>query len=221
MKDHSKNKEDARTYILSYEVINNEIILKLASGEKYIVPYSEENEMKVIDKMENQALFCKTPTTVNDITVFQYFIGLGALWLPASGVLQTIRFINNPGVYSGIWMVLHGLGAVFCVANVLHNIYLKKDAKKLCYFIEHRRELNEKIGSSENMKLGLSKKTIKEIEKAQSTDKQPINVTNIDNYSLKELKILKANVERMTDFGFDEKTPKLKDVKVKKRELIK
>ena len=55
------------------------------------------------------------------------------------------------------------------------------------------------------MLIGLSSKVKKEIELQESMNNQPINVNNIDNYSLNDLKMLRENLRRISSFGFDEK----------------
>lgn len=54
MKDYLLNCDDSRRNILSYKIKNGEIVAKLASGELYIIPYSDENENTIISKMEEQ-----------------------------------------------------------------------------------------------------------------------------------------------------------------------
>ena len=52
MKDYSLNYDDSKKFILSYKIENGKIVAKLASGESCTVPYSEENENKIIFRME-------------------------------------------------------------------------------------------------------------------------------------------------------------------------
>ena len=55
MKDYLLNCDDSRRNILSYKIKNGEIVAKLASGELYTIPYSDENENTIISRMEEQA----------------------------------------------------------------------------------------------------------------------------------------------------------------------
>ena len=52
---------------------------------------------------------------------------------------------------------------------------------------------------------------IKQIELQKSENKQPFNINNIDNYSLRDLKTLRDNIERISSFGFDEEETVLED----------
>ena len=50
MKDYSLNFEDFTTFILNYKIENNLIIVKIASGENYVIPYTLKNEKKYLSK---------------------------------------------------------------------------------------------------------------------------------------------------------------------------
>lgn len=52
MKNYSLNYDDSKKFILSYKIEIGKIVAKLASGKSYTVPYSEENENKIISRME-------------------------------------------------------------------------------------------------------------------------------------------------------------------------
>ena len=96
--------------------------------------------------------------------------------------------------------------------------------KKLNYFLDHKEELNENIEKSEkseNIKLGVSKKAIKQIELQKSKNKQPFNINNIDNYSLSDLKALRENIKRISTFGFNEEETILEDTIEKKGPVLK
>ena len=54
MKDYSKSLEERREFILSYEIKDEQIIINLAKGEPYPIPYTEENLKKVDEKMKFQ-----------------------------------------------------------------------------------------------------------------------------------------------------------------------
>lgn len=46
MKNYTISNVDAKTFILNYEIKDGQIIINLASKEKYVIPYTEENEKK-------------------------------------------------------------------------------------------------------------------------------------------------------------------------------
>ena len=58
MKDYSISKEDAKTFVLKYEINrkDNLITVYLASKQTVTIPYSVENEKKILEKMKTQIL---------------------------------------------------------------------------------------------------------------------------------------------------------------------
>ena len=214
MRDYSLNYDDSKKFILSYKIENGKIIAKLASGELYTIPYSDENENKIISRMEEQAKHAqpkplKTPDKILAISQ--------PLVLP----IAIINFVNNGGWFYGILLAVIAVGAVDNPAKAIINAIKRRDIKKLNYFLDHKEELNENIKKSENIKLGVSKKAIKQIELQKSENKQPFNINNIDNYSLNDLKALRENIERISTFGFNEEEPILEDTIEEKGPVLK
>ena len=177
MKDYSLNYDDSKKFILSYKIENGKIVAKLASGESCTVPYSEENENKIISRMEEQARYAQPkPLKMLDkiLTISQ------PLMLP----IAIMNFVNNGGWFYGMFLAIIVEGAIYYPAKTIINAIKKRDIKKLNYFLDHKEELNENIEKSEkseNIKLGVSKKAIKQIELQKSKNKQPFNINNIDN----------------------------------------
>lgn len=214
MKDYSLNYDDSKKFILSYKIENGKIVAKLASGELYTVPYSEENENKIISRMEKQARYAepKPLKTLDKILAISQ-----PLVLP----IAIMNFVNNVGWFYGIMLAIIVEGAIYYPAKAIINAIKKRDIKKLNYFLDNKEELNESIEKSENMKLGVSKKAVKEIELQRSENKQPFNINNIDNYSLSDLKALRENIERISTFGFNEEEPILEDTIEEKGPVLK
>ena len=186
----------------------------MASGELYTVPYSEENENKIISRMEKQARYAE-PKPLN--TPDKILAISQPLVLP----IAIMNFINNGGWFYGIMLAIIVEGAIYYPAKAIINAIKKRDIKKLNYFLDNKEELNKSIEKSENMKLGISKKAVKEIELQRSKNKQPFNINNIDNYSLSDLKALRENIERISLFGFNEEETILEDTIEEKGPVLK
>lgn len=214
MKNYSLNYDDSKSFILSYKIENGKIVAKLASGELYTVPYSEENENKIISRMEKQTRYAE-PKPLN--TPDKILAISQPLVLP----IAIMNFINNGGWFYGIMLAIIVEGAIYYPAKAIINAIKKRDIKKLNYFLDNKEELNKSIEKSENMKLGISKKAVKEIELQRSKNKQPFNINNIDNYSLSDLKALRENIERISTFGFNEEEPILEDTIEEKGPVLK
>lgn len=213
MKDYSLNFDDSKKFILSYYIEDGKIVAKLASGEFYTIPYSEKNEAIIISKMEQQARYAKTkPIMALDRIL--------AIMQPSVLPLAIVNFIHHGGWYYGILVAIIAGGAIYYPAKVIMNIIRKREIEKLNYFLDHKKELNENIEKSENMKLSVSKKAIKEIEFQKSENKEPININNIDNYSLNDLKTLKSNIERISAFGFIEEEPVIENITEEKGPVL-
>lgn len=197
MKDYSLDYLDSTHFILSYKIKNKKIIIKLASGKPHVISYSKENENIIINRMEEQAKYA----FVKPISLYDYTLAIifPLVLLPKT----TLNFIEIGGWWSGLAFSCAVIGSICYPAKVINYLLRKKEVKKLKYFLAHKDELNKDIEKSENVKVGLSNKAVKEIEK-RVENKPTVNINNLDNYSLKDLKQIRENIERISYFGFDE-----------------
>ena len=214
MKDYSLNYNYYKKFILSYKIENGKIVAKLASGELYIVPYSEENENKIISRMEEQARNAQPKPLKSSDKIL-------AISHPLLLPIAIMNLINNDGWFYCMILAIIAGGAIYYPAKAITNAIKKRDIKKLNYFLDNKKKLNESIEKSENMILSVSKKAVKEIELQRSKNKQPFNINNIDKYSLSDLKALKENIERISTFGFNEEEPISEDTKEEKGPVLK
>ena len=183
MKDYSSNREEAKEFILSYKIFNNEIISKLACGEYYTIPYSIENENKIISKMEEQAKQLK----IEPITFFDILFSISSLTLSFGSFCNLLK--NDDWRYG---LLTSGFVLITCyyLSEIKRKKSKIKDIEKLNFFLENKEILellkiyNSKI-NSENKNSGL------------------ININNIDHYSLKDLKHFKEDILNITieEFG--------------------
>lgn len=196
MKDYSLNTDEQKKYILSYKIKDGKIIVKLANGEFYTIPYTEENEQLVISKMESQARHAE----VKPLGKMDKILSISQpLLLP----IAIANFINFGGWFYGIILCIMAETAIKFPAKRIINAIKKKDIEKLNYFLDHQQELNDNVENN-NMLLSVNKKTVNQIKAQQTEKKKPININNIDNYSLSDLRTLKKNLDRISSFGFNE-----------------
>ena len=206
MKDYSLNRKDSESFILSYTIEDGNIVAKTASGELITVPYSVENENQILSKMEKQAKRTKLkPLTLVDkiLTVSQPLV-----FLP----IVILKLIHYGGLYNAIIALMVVVTSLYFPAQTISYLLKKKELEKINYFLSNKNELNECIEKCENKELGLSKEAVKQIEIQKKEKKSPITINNIDNYSLADLKRLKANIEKntspeCTDYISEEKGP--------------
>lgn len=135
--------------------------------------------------------------------------------------IAIMNFVNNGGWFYVMLLAIIAGGAIYYPAKTIINAIKKRDIKKLNYFLDHKEELNENIEKSENIKLGVSKKAIKQIELQKSKNEQPFNINNINNYSLSDLKALRENIKRISTFGFNEEETILEDTIEEKGPVLK
>ncbi len=203
MKDYSLNPEERKQFITSYRIKNNEIIVKLASGENYVIPYNEQNEKKVLSRMEKQAE--NTTDIKNKLSKSN---GKSRVFLLWSAALFTFLFL--PAILLGQASVITYLGVSVTLLNIvlysydlIFNKLKQRDIAKQKYFLEHRQELNDNVNNNKNMLLGLSKKAKKQIEQAP-VERPVFDINTIDSYSLRDLKTLRDNIQRELAFGFNQ-----------------
>lgn len=159
MKDYSTGSESKR-FILSYKVEDNKIIAKLACGELYTIPYSQENENKIISLMEKQA----------DSAYVTLLTTLTKTLIVTSPLLLTLdisNFVNYGGWYWGT-MLFTGVVSVILLDGIIgiNQLIMKRDEKKLKEFLNCKESLNKSLDialNNRNITLGVSKKAIKEI----------------------------------------------------------
>ena len=56
MKNYAINKYQEKSFILNYKIIDDKIIINLASSDNYTLPYTKENEIMILERMKDQVL---------------------------------------------------------------------------------------------------------------------------------------------------------------------
>lgn len=192
MKDYTLDKLAQEKFIKNYKVKNDKIIINLASKEKYVIPYTKENEEKVLTKMEEQVNNARIKP-IGIINKFLVGVSYGALALALY-----LSIVETAILY---FVVAFGLSSFFTYQLVGNQIKVK-DLEKQRFFLDNRKLINDNIKKSPNMTLGLDKKIVTQIER--SDEQKIFDINLIDSYSLDDLKKLKRNILRFEEFSFDE-----------------
>ena len=192
MKDYTLDKLAQEKFIKNYKVKNDKIIINLASKEKYVIPYTKENEEKVLTKMEEQVNNARIKP-IGIINKFLVGVSYGALALALY-----LSIVETAILY---FVVAFGLSSFFTYQLVSNQIKVK-DLEKQRFFLDNRKLINDNIKKSPNMTLGLDKKIVTQIE--HSDEQKIFDINLIDSYSLDDLKKLKRNILRFEEFSFDE-----------------
>ena len=206
MRNYSTNYEDYQEYILSYKIENKEIIIKLATNELYVIPYTKENERIVIAMMERQA------KNIKEVPI--EIIRRNIAFVGASLSLSLIAFMKYIAVGNFITLfaiIMFGSLTMLSTSTAIQNIIRNKDIKKFRYFLKNKKELN--INAKKTKNLNISKKAEREIQKQNNIT--PININNIDSYSLKDLKKIRENIEQIIDGEIKEESVKVLELEKK------
>lgn len=204
MKDYSLNKEEEKRFILNYDIVDDKIIVKLASGEKYTVPYTRENEMEILDKMKAQVLNSRAAIEhLNSRFSFACLEGLCAailfLLIIAGGV---------PFTFMGVACVtLFGLNTIIEIFRAIDSKLKIKDIEKNRMFLENEELLNQGTSLNEEELSNEKNETNKMDFFVQ--EKPVLSLNDIDNMSYDELKSLideaKEYQEQEVSYNQDEK----------------
>lgn len=206
MKDYSLNKTERYNFILKYEIDHENIILYLASGEKYPIPYNEENEGAVLKKMKSQVrnayrFECEAG---NSIKINIGNIILNIVWI---SIYASFILLNSPQHLSNVWFLgINALSLVWSAINIAYFKGIKKDIEKAYFFLENAELLNNNIDKS-NVLINVSKKTCSKIQEVPE-DRCVFDINSIDSMSLEDLKTIKYNIERRNTFVFQEEEKK-------------
>lgn len=203
MRDYSLNIEGSKTFILKYEINDNKITVYFANGEEHIIPYSKENEKKLLEKMKEQVLNsgafkCNQEKKLSKSkSILAYSIGLllgdiiCSIFMPALPLFQHII----------IAFILSG----FSIFNIVYIFKLEKDLRdirKNKNFIELEEKLNQFERQNYNVFYNINEKTKEKL--CSQPDGQPqLTINSVNAISEEELNQIFANVDREEEFEFN------------------
>lgn len=203
MKDYSLNYEDSKTFILNYKIEDNQIIVNLASGEEYIIPYSLENEKKLLEQMKEQVIdsdVFKSKQEKKFSVAWKWAIWSGTMLVFNAVVLATgsssLPIVN--GICAG-WFVFDTTYRVYSMIDSKKKI---KDVNKNRMFLNNEELLNEKVKSNQNILSNTNTKT-KELVASTPEDAQVFSLNTMDKIKYQELKTILENIKRDEQFGFE------------------
>ena len=190
MKDYSLNKEQRDLFILNYKVEDKNIILNFASGKEKEIPYSIENEKKVLNYMKEQVMNYKEFVEKQELLKIRLDFLLS---------LSTVVFM-----YNTLFSISIAPEDTFtkCVISIsaliiVYNLVLKKrvndklaDLEKNKYFLQNEDTINNKLDDMKNMNTLPRLKKYFEKEFNSSTQKEKvyhITLNDLDDMSLEEL----------------------------------
>lgn len=203
MKDYSLNLEDSKTFVLNYTVKDNQITVNLANGENYVIPYTTENEVKLLKRMKTQIL--QSDEFMNKQEKRFSRSWKWAIWSASMIALNIISLASGNSAVP----VLSGICASWFVFDVGYRIYNMVDSKrnikdinKNKMLLNNEERLNEKVKENYNILAHTDEKT-KEIVHSTPVDQPVFTLNSIDKIKYEELKQILENIDREEEFGFD------------------
>lgn len=203
MKDYSLDFEDSKTFVLNYEVKDNHITINLATGEKYVIPYTIENEIKLLKRMKTQVLQSNEFMSKQEKRFSRSW--KRAIWSASMIALIVISLASGNSVVP----VLSGICASWFVFDIGHIIYSMidskrniKDINKNKMLLNNEEKLNEKIKRNPNILVNTNEQT-KEMVSSTPIDQPVFTLNSIDKIKYEELKKILENIDREEEFDFD------------------
>ena len=207
MKNYLLDESQSRTFIETYELCSDKIILHLGTGEKYTISNTNDNLNKVKDMMRSQVKNAqkevkklkhrgKKQHLVQRMTAFIAIISAvcGITLYAATSIAPVMLCLLGTVTISG--------AAVSLVAKQKEQktLAILNDIQKNDIFTKIEADLNKSLAQGNpNILSNVSKKTKKKVA-VSSTSQLELN--DIHDMPLEDLKTLRANLTRMSDFGF-------------------
>ena len=200
MKNYALNYNDYKMFILSYEVDGDKIIINYADGEKSFIPYTLENEKKILKKLKKQVLIGeinkeKFTKKINISSI----LSLLYLILLVCNLLILTEGQSSAPILSKILIIYCSLMSIISICSVIINKIKIRDIDKNIKFLSNQDKINkfikEKSASLEN----INNKTKEELEPIIENKKE-MNINDVDKISYGNLQELISYIERIEEY---------------------
>lgn len=187
MKDYTLNKEDERTFILNYEVKDNKIIVNFASGKKYEVPYTVEDEKTILtlmrEQVNNTEKFEKKAKKELKVTAGWLIFSIVNIAFDATILLTGSSTAPTLQVIGGSLFILSGTLETCALVDIKAKL---KDLKKNKLFLD-----NEDL-------FEYKEKTNTDVLNKEESVRETITLNDIDKISYNEVKEM-VDIARFND----------------------
>ena len=202
--------EDNDNVILGYKIKDNKILIDFANKlESHHIPYSFENEKKVLEQMKKQLTDSTCDRRISHINNFivENFAAASKFLLPLGAILVNLAALdqNNPVVFKVLFLIAVVLNVGVIIARFSIFFELKKilcDIDKNKLFIENEDEINEYLRENPDVIDELSKKA-KELIFSPYNENQELNINILDKIKYKQLKKILEKMKIDEKFGFE------------------
>lgn len=219
MKDYSMNLEERKDFILGYDITNDgRIKINFAKGKSWYVPYNEENEKIILNKMKKQ-LDNAAETEKKIIDKLTTNALLSGIFFASTIIFVTL----DASVLDLSPYIVSSISSLPIAATLLTGFFAGKnkvkldDLRKNLRFIEMEKKVNDNVRSEKNVLINVSNKT-KKVIKDLPEDKPVFNVNNFNYVPFNDLRQIIENVDRNERFRFVYDEPQqINQPKTKKR----
>lgn len=202
--------EDNDNIILGYKIKDDKILIDFSNKlESHHIPYSFENEKKVLEQMKKQISepsYQKRISHINNYVVEKY-TSLSDYLLPLIKIAIELILIDltNPTIFNVILLILAGANAGIFIAKIgilIEFDKILKDIDKNTLFLENEDEINEYLKENPDIIDELPKKA-KELIISPYNKEQNININILDKIKYKQLKKILEKMKIDEKFGFE------------------
>ena len=218
MRDYTNNHEDRMNFVRNFKIHNGEIIAKMGDKTKRKAPYTEDNEKKLLRRMNKQ--------TENIKQVVNYF---------RNGFIGKSSFnwrfsCYNSGFYGNISLTptINGITLLSGAAPIIMTNKTRKffnnlrDAERTEFFKENESLINKHVNTTPNVMAGVS--LLRKFYNIFNKEEElifNINTIDINKWSLNDLKQIRDNILVYQNLGLSEEGMKKPKKQAKEPEDIK
>jgi len=203
MKDYSLNLEDSKTFVLNYTVKDNQITVNLANGENYVIPYTAENEVKLLKRMKTQVLQSDEFMSKQEKRFSKSWkLAIWGVSMLALNVIASASDISAVSIVSGMWASWFVFDIGYRIYSMIDSKRNIKDINKNKMLLNNEERLNEKVKENHNVLAHTDEKTKKMVH-STPVDQPVFTLNSIDKIKYEELKQILENIDREEEFGFD------------------
>ena len=213
MKDYSITGTEEKTFILGYNIIGNQIVVRLASGDTYPVPYTKENEESILKVMEKQVT--EAGSKQND-RLKKSILGALVSTVTTAYLLTAVFITNDADFIYSFFASLSCFNLSTDIYRIIDSIANKKDIEKHMFFIRELKEKLEKKRFKLNQELKPSlvantSKNTQELAKSSPVDSPILNINSVDKVKYKELRQILQNIKMIEAFNINYPNSEVKE----------
>ena len=219
MRDYTNNHEDRMNFVRNFKIHNGEIIAKMGDKTKRKAPYTEDNEKKLLRRMNKQ--------TENIKQIVNYFrngfIGRAILTggLVATTAASMVTFSELTPTINGITL-LSGAATIIMTNKTRKFFNNLRDAERTEFFKENESLINKHVNTTPNVMAGVS--LLRKFYNIFNKEEElvfNINTIDINKWSLNDLKQIRDNILVYQNLGLSEEGMKKPKKQAKEPEDIK